>query len=132
MNRVFALTILVACAGAVVSAKGTTTRISIAGANLERPIDITDNAVVEQFNVWSGPGTSSDGVPGTEGFIADWSAPVVHEGATGARRYEISFFTRFRENAGEQLAYIVDYDYNQADAFVFIPDRPDPRFALNV
>jgi hypothetical protein len=42
---------------AVVSAKGMTTRIIIAGPQLGAPIELRDRGVVAAFNVWSGPGT---------------------------------------------------------------------------
>ena len=132
MKQLFALTILIACAGAAASAKGTTTRISIAGPALGERIDITDARVIQRFDVWSGPGTAQNGVAATQGFIADWSAPIVHERQTGTQTYEISFFVKFRDEGAEQLAYVVDYDEGRSEGFVFIPGSGDPRFRQNV
>jgi hypothetical protein len=47
-------------------AKGATTRITIRGSNSGGSIDITDTTILREFNVWSGPGTSSGGVEGTD------------------------------------------------------------------
>ena len=42
---------------AVISAKGETTKITVAGATLASPIEMTDANIVRQFQVWTGPGT---------------------------------------------------------------------------
>ena len=68
----FCLLVIVS-ATALVFAKGTTTKITITGAGLPSPVEISDPAVLKNFNVWSGPGTRSNGVEGTDGFIVDWA-----------------------------------------------------------
>ena len=38
-------------------AKGPTTKIMIASGDRQRPIEIRDEEVLENFHVWAGPGT---------------------------------------------------------------------------
>jgi hypothetical protein len=46
------------------SAKGDTVRITITGGDLTARIEITDPAVASRFEIWSGPGTSSNEAQG--------------------------------------------------------------------
>ena len=70
------VTFLLLVIPAQVFAKGQTVKITIKGADLNPPVEITDPKVLTEFQVWSGPGTSSS-VPGfnpnAPGFIVDWS-----------------------------------------------------------
>ena len=45
-------------ATALVFAKGATIKITITGAGLQSPVEISDPEVLKKFNVWSGPGPS--------------------------------------------------------------------------
>ena len=56
------------------SAKGDTVRITITGGDLTAPIEIADPAVAIRFQVWSGPGTSSNEA---QGLNVDWSRVVL-------------------------------------------------------
>jgi hypothetical protein len=51
--------LLLMIATASLSAKGKTIRITIQGADLKSPIEITDPKILANFNVWTGPGTFS-------------------------------------------------------------------------
>jgi hypothetical protein len=125
----------------VVSAKGETTRITIAGGTLANPIEITDANVVRAFQIWTGPGTNScfggNCVEGTEGFIVDWSSGAVAQRPSGLQRYEISFYVsdrRFPALRGpERLAYVVSYEYDPAasQGYVYLPGKGDQWFRLN-
>ncbi|HEV3062326.1 MAG TPA: hypothetical protein VGY48_29015 [Vicinamibacterales bacterium] len=122
-------------------AKGATSRISISGGNLGRPIDIRNEAVLEAFQIWSGPGTSSCAsgqcVEGTEGFIVDWSAGAVVARPSGLPRYQIAFFVQEGgvggQPAPERLAYVVLYEYDsaRAEGFVYLPGKGDQWQELN-
>jgi hypothetical protein len=102
---------------AVMSAKGDTTKITITGDALAKPVDITDGNLVRDFQVWTGPGTNvclggrSNCSEGTEGFIVDWASGPVAEPPTGLQRYEISFYVTDTRVPGkpepERLAYVV-------------------------
>ena len=117
-------------------AKGDTVKITIESAALGAPIEITDPAV-RQFNIWSGPGTST--FDGREGFIIDWSnranaAPV------GLHHYKLSFYegcnpkeSRTCHSAAPSLAYVVFYDYDPSagDGFVYLPGKGGEFAQLN-
>ena len=130
-------------ASAVISAKGTTVRIAINGGELLTPIEISRPDVVEQFSIWSGPGTRmglrdpATGqwriIEGTEGFIVDWRAGEIARVPDGLEQYEVSFFVRYPRSPAEQLAYVVVYANDPAsnEGYVFLPGRDDKRFQLN-
>ncbi len=52
-------------------AKGITTKITITGTDLPKPIEITEPDALDKFDVWSGPGTFMNEVEGTDGFIIE-------------------------------------------------------------
>src|SRR5919197_4604946 len=93
----------------VVSAKGMTTRIVITGPQLSEPIELRDRALVAPFNVWSGPGTRSNGVEGMDGFIADWRTGSVQPPAENIQQFEISFYDDGGSAGEERMAYVVSY-----------------------
>ena len=57
--------LVVLSATAVVFAKGATTKITITGAGLQGPVEISDPQILKNFTVWSGP------------FIVDWAFGAV-------------------------------------------------------
>ena len=127
----------------VISAKGETTRITVAGANLANPVEIRDINIVRRFQVWAGPGTTvcvggrSNCIEGTEGFIVDWSSGAVAQRPTGLPHYEVSFYvteSRFPDQPGpEHLAYVVSYEYDPAasQGYVYLPGKSDQWYPLN-
>jgi hypothetical protein len=128
---------LVFSATILVFAKGTTTRVTIAGAGLQAPIEINDPKIVGNFNIWSGPGTRVNGVEGTEGFIVDWTSGIVTERPPGLREFEVSFYVRYAnrrfENQTDQLAYVVLYSVDPVtgQGYVYLPGRGDAHYVLN-
>jgi hypothetical protein len=129
---------------AVVSAKGDTTRITIAGANLASAVEITDLDIARRFQVWSGPGTMvciggrANCVDGKEGFISDWPAGAVAQRPTGLAQYQVSFHVIAARADGapaaERRAYVVLYEYDPATSqgYVYLPGKSDEWYALNV
>jgi hypothetical protein len=126
----------------VLSAKGETARITISGANLANPVEITDSNIVRQFQVWSGPGTRSciggrsNCVEGTEGFIVDWLAGAVAERPSGLQQYQVSFYVTDAQagrTGSEHLAYVVSYGFDPAssEGYVYLPGTGDQWYALN-
>ena len=97
-------------ATALVSAKGSTTRITITGGGLQSAVEISDPDVLANFNVWSGPGTFANDVEGTEGFIIDWASGVSNR-PNGLPIFGLSFYVRYANRPfneqTDQLAYIV-------------------------
>lgn len=122
----------------VLLAKGPTLKITIEGAGLSSPIEITDESVLEQFQVWAGAGNYSMDVktgvitPLAEGFIVDWKkGPVGEKQAILALpQFKISFHVihdRPRD-------YVVFYALDSATAkgYVYIPGKGEPDWASNV
>ncbi len=140
MKRVIAAAfslLIVFSATILVFAKGTTTKIMITGAEVQRPIEISDSEILKNFNVWSGPGTFANGVEGTEGFIVDWASGVVTERPSGLRTFELSFYVRYAnrpfDEQTDQLAYIVSYALDTAtgQGYVYLPGKADDAYRLN-
>lgn len=135
-GAVFCLLVIVN-ATAPVFAKGATTKITITGGGLQRPVEIRDPEVLKNFNVWSGPGTFANNVEGTEGFIIDWASGAVTDRPNGLRTFELSFYVRYANRPfseqPDQLAYIVSYavDPVTAQGYVYLPGRSDAPYRLN-
>jgi hypothetical protein len=127
-------------------AKGKLVLIEVKGATLSTPIRITD-AKIENFQPWAGPGTATNGVPSTEGFIVDWHAGVVTPHGSGLQHYEVSFYVTCGTGtndpecpaqvpyiAGTRLVYVVFYDYDPSlpRGFVYLPGKGSPFYYLNM
>jgi hypothetical protein len=121
-------------APAQVFAKGETVKITIKGADLKTPIEITNPKILTEFTVWTGPGTSSS-VPrfnsNAPGFIIDWSQGAIEEPPKGLQRYEVSFWAKLPKR---KLIYVVLYEYDPAteQGYVYVPGRKDEWYRLNV
>lgn len=116
-------------------AKGATTKIMVEGADLAKPIEITDQKVLANFNVWTGPGTSSNS-PGfnanAPGFIIDWSQGPVGETPKTLRAYQVSFYEGAPPN--EHTFYVVYYQFSPGadQGYVYLPGESDKWCSLNV
>ena len=117
---------------ALVFAKADICRITIKGADLRTPIEVTDfrNFKDVDLNVWAGPGVEINGKEQTEGFILDWSQTVT-ERPKGLQRYEVSFYAKFPD---EKLVYVVLYEYDPATerGYIYLPGRGDDWYGLNM
>jgi hypothetical protein len=82
-------------------AKAKTVKITIPGPELQSPMEISDPKLLANFQVWTGPGTSSGG---GQGFIVDWSQGLVREALRSPRRYQVSFYA---EGLKDQVIYVV-------------------------
>ena len=138
-TRIFVvlLTFLLMAAPPEIFAKGETSKITISGADLKVPIEITDPSILVNFNVWSGVGTSSTvaGVTtqGDRGFIIDWPVGAVAEPPKVLTRYQVSFRAKFSEEK-ERLVYAVFYEYDPANdkGYVYLPGKADEWYRTNV
>ena len=115
-------------------AKGKTIRIVVEGNELSKPLDITDPKILANFNVWTGPGTSSNQPgfnPNAPSFIVDWSQGPVTEMPKGLQKYRISFYVN---SQNERLAYVVFYVYDPSTkhGYVYLPGGSDEYYKLNV
>src|SRR4051812_20629754 len=122
---------LVLAADPAPSAKGAMTKIVLAGPALARPIEIVDPAVVNQFQVWAGPGTESGGVAGQTGFIIDWKTGAFANRPRGLLRYEVTFYPTLErltpdrriETLPPRIVYVVPYERAPASGrgYVYLP-----------
>src|SRR5262247_2359800 len=110
----FAITagLIVVLLAAPLSAKFATTKITLRDTASGRSIEVTDPAVLKSFNVWSGPGTYSNGIEAKRGFIIDWLAGVVSHRPTGLHRYQVTFFVNFDRPPREEAVYVVFYEFD--------------------
>jgi hypothetical protein len=69
-------------------AKGKTVKITIKGTDLKIPIQISDPKILESFQVWTDPGTST---ADRQSLIIDWSQGPVRKPPESLRRYQVSF-----------------------------------------
>ena len=111
-------------------AKGRTVRITISSAELKSPIEITDPTILTNFNVWTGPGTSSNE---SEGLIVDWSQGTISRLPKGLPHYEVFFYADFGNHEAKQV-YVVSYEYDPftRHGYVYLPGKGDKWWRLNV
>jgi hypothetical protein len=144
MKRLVATGVLALLLIVPLGAKGPTVRIEIRDLVSGTVSQITDRAVLNQFHVWSGPGTYSgptgQAIEGTEGFIIDWQSGKITQRPAGLRRYELRFYAGPREGKAppadppEKLAYVVLYEYDPSSrhGYVYLPGNSEEHFRLNV
>jgi hypothetical protein len=115
---------------ASLSAKGRTVRIIIRGTDLRTPIEITDPTVLANFNVWTGPGTSSNK---SRGLIVDWSRGAIPAPPKGLPLYEVFFYADFG-SPEKKPVYVVSYEFDPSTrrGYVYLPGRGDKWWQLNV
>ena len=108
-------------------AKGKTVKITIKGTDLKIPIQISDPKILENFQVWTGPGTST---ADRQSFIIDWSQGPVRKPPESLRRYQVSFHTV----PNDQIVYVVYYAFSPGaeQGYVYLPGESDEWAGLNV
>lgn len=139
MRPVVASVVFAVLLVASLDAKGSTVRIEIRDLVSGAVSQMTDRAVLNQFQVWSGPGTYSGSSEGTDGFIIDWRNGPITERPAQLRRYELRFYAGPRDgktppDPPEKLAYVVLYenDPSTGQGYVYLPGNGDEYFRLNV
>ena len=134
-SLISALLVSLSIAGTPASAKGVTTKITLTDLTAGTSIDITNPDLLRDFNVWAGPGTSSGGVEGTDGFIVDWRSGIAADPPSALRRYEVAFYST-SASAVERTEpeYVVFYAFDRSPrrGFVYLPGKTDKRYATNV
>jgi hypothetical protein len=108
-------------------AKGKTVKITIKGADLKIPIEISDPKILTNFQVWTGPGTST---ADRQSFIIDWAQGPVGKPPESFRRYQIAFHT----DPHAQMVYVVYYAFSTGaeQGYVYLPGESDEWTGLNV
>lgn len=127
------LTLVFAAAiSAPVPAREQIVKITIRGAGLTAPIEITDfgNLRDVDVNVWAGPGVRINGREQTEGFIIDWPRGAAVDRPSGLQHYEVEFYAKLDK---VRLVYAVFYDFNPSsdEGYIYLPGRNDKWFNLN-
>src|SRR4051794_19927056 len=104
--------------------KANTSRISLQGDTLAKPIEITDAHLLAQYRVWAGPQTSSNE---HQSLIVDWAKPAL-EPLPKLARYDVNFY--IREGVASRLVYSVTYVYDpvSGSGYVYIPGKSDSRW----
>ena len=129
MRRSVFLTLFLLLAGSILSfAKAGTSKITIQGGGLLKPIEITDPATLSNFKVWAGPATSSNE---NKSLVVDWSAGRVAAPPNGLQRYRVSFYARMPE---EKVVYVVFYELDPTtkQGYVYLPGEGEEFYELNV
>jgi hypothetical protein len=105
-------------------AKEKTVKVTITGAGLKTPIEISDPEIVANFTVWT---RTVD-----HGLIIDWSQGPVRETPKTLRRYQVSFYAGAPPN--ERIVYVVYYVFNPGagPGYVYLPGKSDEWYGLNV
>jgi hypothetical protein len=109
--------------------KAKTSKITISGAGLKRPIEISDPKILTVFSVWTGPGTSG---ADRQGLIIDWSQGPIRETPNTLHKYQVSFYAG--DSGHERIVYVVYYVLN-SDAgsdYVYLPGQSDEWYGVNV
>jgi hypothetical protein len=108
-------------------AKGKTTKITIKGADLKTPIEISGPKILANFQVWTGPGTSG---ADRQSLIIDWSQGPVRKPPESLHSYQVSFHT----DPNDQIVYVVYYAFSPGaeQGYVYLPGESDEWAGLNV
>lgn len=142
MATVFALCTVLA-APETASAKGRTVKIEINGATLELPLEITDPAIVDKFNIWNGPGVQVNGQPvhldpnDQTGMFIDWPKGSATNKPRGLQHYEITFHLYVgqgrRAPSDRWTRYIVFYEYapETGGGYILLPGPNDGQQGMN-
>ena len=107
-------------------AKGPTVRITIDGGDLAAPVEVDDRHVAGFFNVWTGPGTSSNEA---QGLIVDWSRGVTKP-PKDLPVYDVSFVTGRRPRGTYIVRYVIDP--STGHGYVYLPGPADAEYPDNV
>jgi hypothetical protein len=124
---VFLSSLLILSVPTPLLAKGKTVKITIKGADLKTPIEISDPKLLENFQVWTGPGTST---ADRQSLIIDWFQGPVGKPPESLRRYQVSFHT----DPNDQIVYVVYYAFSSGadQGYVYLPGESDEWAGLNV
>ena len=128
------LIIVLAIAPSMLLGKGVTSKITIEGPDLAQPIEITEPKILANFNVWSGPGTSSSELGSSvnvPSFIIDWSQGPRTQPPLAVQRYQVTFYSK---EPSERPIYVVYYTVipGSERGYVYLPGKSDQWWSLNV
>ncbi len=104
------------CAPLFLMAKGPTLKITINGANLASPVEITDKQILEKFAVWGGLGI-------------DWEKGPVGKPQVTLPRYEVSFHVMHQRPSDYVLYYA--YDPRTGGGYIYLPGKGEKFYESN-
>ncbi len=96
------------------SAKGPTVRIRIEGDTLPVPIEITERAVLEDFQVWDWP------TPQRDAFVIRYSAASLPAPPLSWSRYKVTFFAN-RPAPNRVYTVVYQFDPNVNQGYIYVP-----------
>ena len=119
--------LLILSAPTPLMAKGKTVKITIKGADLKTPIEISDPKILENFQVWTGPGAGTAERPS---LIIDWPEGPVTKPPESLHRYQVSF----HRAPNDQIVYVVFYAFSPGaeQGYVYLPGESDEWVRLNM
>ena len=97
------------------SAKAPTVKIIISGGGLTRPIEVTDQRILDISNVWSG-----QFLGGSKGTAKE---------APRGLRYEVSFYV---EIADDEVRKVYVLYYYPKPGYIYLPGKGETWYSLNV
>ena len=101
------------------SAKAPTVKIIISGGGLTRPIEVTDQQILDMSNVWSGQ-------------FLDLSKGTAKEPPRGLLHYEVSFYIKIADNEVRKK-YVLYYYLkpSKEPGYIYLPGKGEPWYSLN-
>ncbi len=115
--------------------KGQTIKIIIEGDALSAPVEITNPAILGQFNIWNGPGVSTsgpDGVPHLPAYLdpdksagrfIDWPRGIATDRPSKLQRLEVTFYVGVPREPKASRKYIFTYevDASALQGYIYLP-----------
>jgi hypothetical protein len=115
-----AVAIVAMCLAATLQAKGSTVRLTVTGAALPAPIDITDSQLLLSSNVFEG----------------SFLGPRRNEPPTSLPRFRVSFHVESPAwmKRGVEVKYVVVYvrDPRGGEGLIYLPGRGEEGYGINV
>jgi len=113
------------------SAKSETVKMTIAGGDLARPVEVTESWILAKVNIWVGPGNTLNGVPDTRDGFVMWSEGAIAGPAKALPQYEVSIYGRSPE---ERILYVILFRYDSAarQGYVYLPGKGEKWYDVNV
>ena len=128
--KVFAATVLLALAfSSGAWSKGVTVRIDISGGGLAETLEITDQVVVEQFSIWSGPRSRwrSKGGPWNTDcgrIFIDFPSGVIETPTDAPLQFDVEFhLARTPDEKPLEETYKVRYEFEPSTSggYMYLP-----------
>jgi hypothetical protein len=102
------------------SAKAPTVKIIISGGGLTRPIEVTDQRILDMSNIWSAQ-------------FLDRSKGTAKEPPRGLQHYEVSFYIKTADNEIRKKYVLYYYPGPSTEpGYIYLPGKGEAWYFLNV